>query len=126
MDGSNLWDAIKKQTSGDPADHAMRQPWEDAAAASRRMKEFIAHEAMLAQADPYHAMYHYGRMMHPITDSTSPLHQNFPPWPNTEAGKHGDHGPEDESHVTPQVISDVINAMKRYAPDTNICGCKLP
>ena len=115
--GEGLGGLIWAQAVGDPAEHAMRGDFDRREAAERRMIDFINRELRLAETDPSNWMFHIGRALHPIMNSTSPLHQDFPLWDPMSYGatQHGERG-EGVRLVTPEVIGRVRDAIRRWAP----------
>jgi RHS repeat-associated protein len=116
VDGDSTMNFFRNQVGGDPAQHAMRRPGETPQEAERRMIDFINAELNLARRNPVNAFVHYGRALHPIMDSTSPLHEGFQQWPHLRA--HGPFG-EGVRHLTDGRFRQTEQAVQRYAPELN-------
>ena len=119
---SSVWTQL---ISGDPAEHAMSNLGESPVTAERRMIAFIDRELALAESDPANWMFHLGRALHPLMDMTSPLHRNFAEWDPfgspIRSYQHGENGPEGVDRVTPEVIGQVRDAIRHYAPTKFVC-----
>ncbi len=85
------------------------------------MQAFIDRELGLAQQNPRDAFFHLGRALHPIMDSTSPLHEGFQEWSINkhpfESRRHGDGPYEGPSALTQQRLRQTERAVQTYAPN---------
>jgi hypothetical protein len=116
VDGDTVYNALRNQTVGDPAEHAMRRWGESPEAAERRMMAFIDAQLRLARQFPADAFFYYGRALHPIMDNSSPQHEGFRPWPSLTP-----HGPLGEGvrHLTPERMRQTERSIRNYAPELN-------
>jgi RHS repeat-associated protein len=115
------------------AEHAMRAPGQSVDAARQQMCDFIRSNLRDFYANvnspipslrqgAYRAL---GRALHPVMDSTSPAHQNFPEWHLRDALSHGDspYSLEDEAHLTPQLLQKTVDLINGVMSAEDPCKC---
>lgn len=113
QDGSDDIDSLINQLKPELSyQHAMRAPGQSASEASELMQEFIRityDQARLAR-DQGHwltSCFMRGQALHPLMDSTSPVHEGFQEWHIKDAYKHGD------SPFSQETLKDLINDPMR-------------
>ena len=136
--GSDSVDAWWKQLLPDTNyQHAMRGANESAADAKRKACEFVekhlqnyrslmqlAETMSVFKPDAYREL---GMALHPLMDSTSPMHEGWQVWhPLTDWLWHGDFGTSLEGldDMTPELMNRTQGLIRR-ALDGEDCGCLL-
>ena len=132
--GSEEVDALTNQIPGvgNDFEHGMRAPGQSVADARKKYCEFIK-----KNMDEYrqykdrgvrnrHRAYRaLGRALHPIMDSTSPVHRGFQQWhPVDEGVFHGNaHGSlEGLSGLTPELLRETVDLIRRALAGED-CPC---
>jgi hypothetical protein len=127
--------------------HAMSSSSLNPAASCAKLNEFVARYIGLfvsnmgtaakfrgrgenALADMYQndAFFSLGFGLHPVMDSTSPVHRDFTSWRNRDFHRHGDfwNSKEDLSYLlaNPELVGETINKMHGAMKGKTLdCGC---
>lgn len=108
-------------------EHAMTPIWGDKKKAKEEMcnhaknhmnqfKQYLNNDAQGL------AYFHLGMALHPVMDSTSPLHQGMQRWPSNIV-HHGERG-EGLDEITPELETRTVNLMGAVASgDYSVLGC---
>jgi len=128
---------ISREINQGSAEHAMRNNDKDSVAAAKtRTCNFIK-----SKIDAYKrnkdspdvsvrdaAFFSLGEALHPIMDSTSPMHQGWQVWDpySTQGMKHGNaHGShEGVKDLTPELLNRTVDLINK-ALNGNPCACTL-
>jgi RHS repeat-associated protein len=132
-DGSNSVDSIPNQLPGigNAYEHAMTDKGQSAADAKKKMCKFIKqnldyYNKYKTTRHMYSAYRALGRALHPIMDSTSPMHKDFQRWDlfSPDALNHGPlkYSLEDSDDLSPSQLNDTANLI-RDAERGGYCGC---
>jgi RHS repeat-associated protein len=135
-DGSASVDAPVNQIPGvgNSYEHAMRDPGQSIDDAKAKMCAFIKKNmaeynakingpGLIELQEAYEAL---GRAMHPIMDSTSPVHRGFQAWHPIDHGmEHGNaHGSlEGIGALTPKLLQETVNLMYDVLNNPDSCPC---
>ena len=122
--------------AGDPAPHAMRWPDEPVSSARDRycklitqnFADFLANRNSSVGALRVGAYRALGRALHPIMDSTSPVHRGFHPWSINNISQWSVHGTgsrtrEDVKDLTPALLAETVNLINQLMSGANPCPC---
>jgi RHS repeat-associated protein len=133
LDGSASVDAPVNQIPfvGNSYEHAMRDPSQSVAEARASMCKFIqsnmtAYRRFLKQGNLLMAYRYLGKALHPIMDSTSPVHRGFQAWhPIDEGVYHGNaHGSlEGVDSLTPELLKETVDLINDAVSGKATCPC---
>jgi len=117
--GSQSVDLPAGQLPGNAPQHAMTPLSGDKKKAFREMCGFVKDQMdlfrrYLNNGSPDLAYFHLGRALHPVMDSTSPLHRGFQYWPGPGATQHGERG-EGVKDITPELEEETLGLMSAVA-----------
>ena len=134
------WYDLTSQFAGDSYGHAMRAPGQSREDARRMACDFITKNLANFQNGKdlptkwmrLGAFRALGRALHPVMDSSSPLHENWQVWeprfltdihnPLAQQYQHGNNSLEDLGHLTPHLKNVTVERMRR-ALQTMDCSC---
>jgi len=136
ISGSEEVDAAQNQIPGvgNDYEHAMRSPSQTIEDARSRMCDFIrrnmsTYNALKNSAIDRNRISAYrdlGRAMHPVMDSTSPMHRGFQIWRPVDDGiKHGNANGSLEGlgSLTPALRAETTGLMRTLMGNPNSCPC---
>jgi hypothetical protein len=130
--GSAAADGMKYQNAGHVHMHAMSSDNVSSAESRRRMCQFIKDKRALYQTYaqhglPYSAFFEMGMALHPVMDSTSPVHRGFQLWRYRDAGNHGGNQPGlpsmEDVDTAPKYLDETLQLMQKVFNGQLDCVC---